>query len=223
VAAGADYAEFDVRVTADHELVALHRSHLRRCGPIAAMSYQRLCVQAGYEVPRVAALINLLAGRARAHIDLKVAAAADEALRLALALMPPAAVLVTTRDNGLARAIRVRHPEVPVGLAIGGDFAEFARYARQRLGAPAMTRLDDVLATGATWAAIHDRQAGPALLERCQEQGIGTLIWTVNGDRALRRWLASPLVSVVVTDRPARAVSLRDQIRPGPPRGPAGR
>jgi glycerophosphoryl diester phosphodiesterase len=35
------------------------------------------------------------------------------------------------------------------------------------------------------------------------------MVWTVNGDQALVRWLASPCVDVLVTDRPARAIALR--------------
>jgi glycerophosphoryl diester phosphodiesterase len=157
----------------------------------------------------------LLAGRARAHLDLKEAAAADQALSLVLGLIPAAAVLLTTRDKGTARAIRRRYREVPVGLTIGGHAGEAARSALRRLRAPSRTPVDDVLAAGATWAAIHDRLARPAVLERCRAHGIATLIWTVNDDRALRRWLSSSLADVVVTDRPGRAMTLRDQpLRP---------
>lgn len=56
---------------------------------------------------------------------------------------------------------------------------------------------------------LHRRAARPALLDACLGHGIKTMVWTVNSDRDLARWLAGPRVDVVVTDRPARALALR--------------
>jgi glycerophosphoryl diester phosphodiesterase len=35
------------------------------------------------------------------------------------------------------------------------------------------------------------------------------MIWTVEEDAGLRRWLADPRVTVLITNRPADAVALR--------------
>src|SRR5215831_17718775 len=51
LAAGAGFLEFDVRGTADGELVAFHDGRLRSGMPVAAASYDELCWAAGYEVP----------------------------------------------------------------------------------------------------------------------------------------------------------------------------
>jgi glycerophosphoryl diester phosphodiesterase len=37
------------------------------------------------------------------------------------------------------------------------------------------------------------------------------MVWTVNEDSLLARWLGSPDVDVLVTDRPRRAAELRSQ------------
>jgi len=68
LAAGAEYVEFDVRRTLDGTLVAFHRARLGWARPgwgraVAAVSYARLCDLAGYEVPRMAELMQLLAGQ----------------------------------------------------------------------------------------------------------------------------------------------------------------
>ena len=38
------------------------------------------------------------------------------------------------------------------------------------------------------------------------------MIWTVNSDKAITRWLADPRVDVVVTDRPRHAAALRARL-----------
>src|SRR5215831_3042339 len=47
--AGAEYAEFDVRRTADGTLVVFHRTRAGRGRAVAGLSYARLCYLAGYE------------------------------------------------------------------------------------------------------------------------------------------------------------------------------
>src|SRR5205085_2107413 len=111
---GADYVEFDVRRTRDGELVASH--HGRSWGrAVTALGYDRLCELTGYPVPRVAGVVRMLAGRAGAHMDLKDAGSADAAIGSAVTALGPAALVVTTRDTRVARAVKHRFPAVPVG------------------------------------------------------------------------------------------------------------
>jgi glycerophosphoryl diester phosphodiesterase len=79
----------------------------------------------------------------------------------------------------------------------------------RRLRTPGLSRLDRVVASRADVAVVHHRLARTGVLAECRRRGIKTMVWTVNGDRALVRWLASPCVDVLVTDRPARAIALR--------------
>ena len=186
-----------------------------------------------YEVPRIAQVLPLLAGRAGLHLDVKDAGSAARAAELALGALGPAGVVVTTRDADVARTLLHQFPALQVGLAIGGDLAESARFLARHAVRTGQSRLDPVTVTGASWAALHYRQAEAGLATQCRERGIRTLVWTVNTDRALTRWLACPNVDVLVTDRPARAVAVRDQpasqaagpdraARPGPPDGRSG-
>jgi glycerophosphoryl diester phosphodiesterase len=94
-------------------------------------------------------------------------------------------------------------------VTVGGDLAETTGLALRR-GYPLWPgRLDRVLAAQGDWAVLHHRAARQALLDACRGRGIKTMVWTVNSDRALARWLAGPRADVVVTDRPARALVLR--------------
>jgi glycerophosphoryl diester phosphodiesterase len=217
LAAGAEYVEFDVRRTLDGTLVAFHRARLgwARLGwgrAVAAVSYARLCELAGYEVPRMAELMQLLAGRAVGHVDLKETSCADVIVRHTVEALGPAGVIVTTGEGAVAAVLKRRFPAVPVGLTIGGDVAETAAFTVRRLRARGPSRLDRVVASRADVAVVYHRLARTGVLAECRRRGIKTMVWTVNGDQALTGWLASPNVDVLVTDRPARAIALRRRL-----------
>jgi glycerophosphoryl diester phosphodiesterase len=207
--AGAEYVEFDVRRTSDGTLVAFHRARPGWGRAVAAVSYARLCDLAGYEVPRMAELMKLLAGRAVGHLDLKETRCADVIVRRAVEALGPAGVIVTTDEGAVAAVLKRRFPAVPVGLTVGGDMAETAGFTVRRLRTRGLSRLDRVVASLADVAVVHHRLARTGVLAECRRRGIKTMVWTVNGDQALARWLASPCVDVLVTDRPARAIALR--------------
>ena len=98
VASGADYAEVDIRVTADGELIAAHDPVLPGGYPPAALTYRELRDRAGYDVPRVADVLAVIRGRARGHLDLKVTGAEDALVQLALDVRPGGAVPRRDRD-----------------------------------------------------------------------------------------------------------------------------
>ena len=218
--AGAEYVEFDVRRTADGTLVSCHPARLARGRAVAAVSYAQLCRLAGYQVPRMTDVLPMLAGRAAAHLDVKQAECGREIAEMAAGILGPAGLLVTTEDVPLAAALRRRFPALPVGLSIGGDLAQAARFAARRAREPGLSRLHQVLAGGAGWAAVHRRLARTGVLAECRSRRIKTAVWTVNADRELAQWLASPDVDVLITDRPARAIALRARSGQGPARGP---
>jgi len=211
VAAGADYVEFDVRQTGDGVLVALHDARAGPGRPLASVSYSQLCGLAGHEVPRVAQVMRLLAGRAVAHVDLKDAGCAAAVARLGLELVGPAGMVMTTGDSALLARLQAQFPAVPVGLSIGGGLARAARRSLAPLRTMALSRAELAAAEMADWAVIQWRLARAEVLAHCQRRGIKTMVWTVNADRDLARWVVTPGVDALVTDRPARAIFLRDQ------------
>lgn len=211
LAAGAEYAEFDARRTSDGTLVACHRARAGWGHAVARVSYARLCELAGYEVPRLDELMQLLAGRAVAHLDLKDTRYAGMIVARALAVLGPGGLVVTTESGVVAGSLRRQFPALPIGLSVGGDLAEAVRFTLRRARAPGLSRLDRVLAAAADWAVVHHRLAATGVLEECRARGLKTMVWTVNSDRALARWLASPWVDVLVTDRPVRALAIRGQ------------
>jgi glycerophosphoryl diester phosphodiesterase len=222
---GAEYVEFDVRRTADGELAAFHDARTRQGDVLAATSYARLCELAGYEVARVADVMALIAGKAAGHLDLKDTGGEEKAVEMALGILGPGNFVVTTLEDESVAAIKARFPEVPAALSLGRDLSEVRRSER------AATRLSELLpmrrlrACHADWAAVNHRLARAGVLAQCHRAGIKTMIWTVDEDAEMRRWLADSRVTVLITNRPADAVALRASLpgrpglRPAAPRG----
>jgi glycerophosphoryl diester phosphodiesterase len=218
VAARADYVEFDIRRTADDELVTFHDP---RAGPgqlVADVGYRQLCDLAGYEVPKVADALAVLSGRARGHLDLKDTGNEDRLVRLALDLLGPGEFIITTPEDSSVAAIRSRFraaDEVPVALTLGRG-AAWPRNWRSVL-----RRLARVRECGANWVAVEHRLAAAGVAGQCRRQRLKVMVWTVNQEPEIRYWLARTRIDVLVTDRPALAVALRDR-RGGAQRGEPG-
>jgi glycerophosphoryl diester phosphodiesterase len=181
--------------------------------------YTRLCELAGYEVPRVADVMTLIAGKATGHLDLKDTGGEEKAVEMALDILGPGNFVVTTLEDESVAAIKARFPEVPAALSLGRDLNEVPRSRR------AATRLSELFpmarlrACRADWAAVNHRLARAGVLRQCHRAGLKTMIWTVDDDAEIKRWLADPRVTVLITNRPADAVALRTGLTPVAPRG----
>jgi glycerophosphoryl diester phosphodiesterase len=216
--ANADYVELDVRRTADAELVTFHDPRTRQGRLVSQLGYAQLCDLAGYEVPRVAAVLAVINGRAKAHLDLKETGHEDQLVRLALDALGSGEFIITSPDDASVAAIRSGFPaaeDVPVALTLR---AGRLTPGPGRPGAP-QTRLSELRpwsrlrACGADWVAVDHRLALAGVVRQCWRRQLKVMVWTVNNDREMRYWLSRPRVDVLVTDRPARAVALRGQTR----------
>jgi glycerophosphoryl diester phosphodiesterase len=207
---GAEYAEFDVRQASDGELVAQHSSGRPDGSPVLPVR----------EVMRV-----LAADGVRGHVDLKGTGFERAAVTLALESFGPGGFVVTTPHPESVAAIREEFPAVPVGLSVGFGPASISRDLR-RLRWPLSFPLAAVRDSPADWVAMSYRFARPSVLDSCGALGLRVMVWTVNDDRRLDRFLGDSRVSILVTDRPGYAVRRRqaligglqgaDDERPGP-------
>ena len=206
---GAEYVEFDIRRTADGELAAFHDARTSQGDPLAAISYSRLCELAGYPVPRVAEVMATIAGKATAHLDLKDTGAEDKVVEMALDILGPGNFVVTTLEDQSVAAIRARFPSVPVALSLGRDLDEVPRSRRAATRLGELRPMRRLRACRADWAAVHRRLAAAGVLAQCHRAGVKAMVWTVDEDAEMRRWLADQRVTVLITNRPADAVALR--------------
>jgi glycerophosphoryl diester phosphodiesterase len=206
---GAEYVEFDIRRTADGELAAFHNEDTPRGERLGDIGYAALCEQAGYEVPRVADVMALIAGKATGHLDLKDTGGEEAVVEMALDVLGAGNFVVTTLEDTSVTAVKARFPAVPAALSLGRDMAGRPWPDRLATRGRELLPMRRLRACGADWAAVNRRLARLGVLAQCHRAGIKTMVWTVDEDAEMRRWLADPRVTVLITNRPADAVALR--------------
>ncbi|HEX2314145.1 MAG TPA: glycerophosphodiester phosphodiesterase [Thermomonospora sp.] len=202
---GAEYVEIDVRRTADGELVAHHDAQVGGL-PLARCTYERARAAVDRPVPLVREALEAIAGRALGHLDLKERGCEHEAVALALDRLGPGRFVVTTRSAESIRLIKRDFPQVRTALSVGRGLWE--RGAVRDLSPLALVR-----ACGADMVALNHRLARLGVLGRCARAGFPAMVWTVNAEPLMRRFLGDPRVAVLVTDHPRRALALRDEGR----------
>jgi glycerophosphoryl diester phosphodiesterase len=215
VATNADYVELDIRRTADGELVAFHDQGTSQGRLLSTVEYAQLCDLAGYEVPKVSDVLAVIKGRAKGHLDLKEVGDEHEVVQLALDTLGPGEFIVTSLEDASVAAIRSRFrdaDEVPVALSLGRGMSGASRRAWLRTRASELRPLPRLEAGAANWVALNHRLALAGVAARCRRQRRKVMVWTVNSELEMRYWLRRP-IDVLVTDRPALAVALRDRAR----------
>jgi glycerophosphoryl diester phosphodiesterase len=198
---GADYAEFDVRRSADGALVCSHDpvTDAARVSPVEEV---------------LAAVVDCGLG---AHIDLKGADCDDwaEALADLCAGVLDLERVVFTTGHGraaarLARWAEAHHVPPLVGLTVGQSTAHL------RLPAAVRARIGELYpsrrwrASGAGVLVAHHVLARVRLLRWAHRRDVRVLVWTVDSPRVVAAALRDPRVWMVTTNHPEAAVTARD-------------
>jgi glycerophosphoryl diester phosphodiesterase len=210
IASGCDLIETDIRSDRDGGLVLAHdrvrvaastaaRRHGRprartalgpRRRPAAAAAARRIVPD---PVP-LAALLELADGRIGLDLEIKEG-------RVVPALLEAIAgwsgqLMLTSFDPAAIRAVREQDPSRSTGLLAGP----------MHIGDP----VANALACDAHALVLSERRATARILA---DRRLPIWLWTVNQPARLQRWLTEPAVACVITDDPATAVSVRDELR----------
>lgn len=207
----AEYVELDIRRTADDVLVAHHDAWVEAPGRplVRDLTYRQLCRMAGCRVPLVSELLEVIASHARGHLDLKEPGYERQVLDLATGILGVGGFLVSTPEEESARLIKDARPATPVALLLGRDLRRAPWRGRARVRYGEIRPLGRIRRSGADWVSMHHLIAASGVLNLCAREGLRTIVWTVNGDRAIDRLLADERVSVLVTDHPRHAARRR--------------
>jgi len=216
VASGAEYAEFDIRRTRDGVLVVHHDPRAGDGGrPVGQLSYREFCGVAGYEVPRVGEVMTLLAGEVRGHLDLKETGYEAEVITLALAILGAGNFVVTTLEDVSVATIKKAFPGVTTALSLGRGLDGVPPHRQALVRYSELFPLPRLRACQADWVALNHKLARFGTLATCQRAGLGTMVWTVDADPLIDRYLADPRVNVLITNRPRHAVRRREELADG--------
>ena len=213
VASSAEYAEFDIRKTADNVLVVYHDGHAGRGGPrVAELEYQELCDRLGYVVPRVDEVMALLAGRLIGHLDLKETGYEENVITLASSILGPGNFVVTTLEDASVATIKRAFPEVRTALSLGRSLRGVPRRQWAAVRHGELFPLSRIRACGADWVAVNYQIARLGVAGACHRNGIGVMVWTVNTDALIDQFLADQRIDVLITNRPDHAARRRAEL-----------
>ena len=213
VESSVEYIELDVRRTACGTLVAHHDPALDEVAGhplVADLTYPELCRLAGYQVPTVPDLLELIAGRARAHLDVKEIGYERELVTLAHDILGPDGYVVSTLEEETVQAVKDEFPKVPVALSLGRDLAGLSLPHRTKIRLSELRPLRRIRRCGADWVSMHYLLALAGVLRLCARHGYPVMVWTVNHDHLIDRFLLDERVTVLVTDRPRYAATRRE-------------
>jgi glycerophosphoryl diester phosphodiesterase len=224
---GADYVEFDVRRCTDGVWVIAHDPDIGQAGdhtPIKKLSWGELHERA----PEVLLLSDFLAALAPtgigAHVDMKFGTPQRERdagrlweidlLEVLVASLDPGRIVMTTGNGAASNAMRdwsaSRDLPIVVGLSIGASLRglPWREAVKSMVGQLFPRRRFE--ASGADAVAAHYALAMVRLTRWTARIGVPLLVWTVDSPRLQGRLLRDHRVWMITTNRPARAIAIRD-------------
>ena len=205
---GVDFVEFDIRKTRDGATVVYHDDCTASGVAVRDLTYRELAEELGPETLTFDELLDVAAGRVGLHLDLKETGYEAEIVHAALERCPVERLVITSGDAAI-RTIKQQFPQVRAGLSIGDDISRLAPWLKLR------TRLSELFPRrrlercNADFVAVHQQLAGLTVLRFCERQAMPAWVWTVDDEPGIRRFLADPRVTTLITDRPDIALRLR--------------
>jgi glycerophosphoryl diester phosphodiesterase len=201
---GCDMIELDVRRTRDACLVAVHDARARRA-PVGSLEYAELRGRLGEgHPPLLEEVLDLVAGRIRADVELKESGYEEQAMALVRERLPQGSFVVTSFLDAVLEAVGACAPEVRRGVLLRPG-SVWVRGA----GSKSSVLEDRLERTGAGFLAPHASLIRAGILGWSAARGLRSYVWTVNDRRRLRSLLSDSRVEGVITDRPELALALR--------------
>ena len=184
-----------------------------RGGPLVAdLEYQELCDHLRYVVPRVDEVMALLAGRVTGHLDLKETGYESEVVALASSILGPGNFVLTTLEDASVATIKRSFPGVRTALSLGRSLRGVPRRRWAAVRHSELFPLARIRACGADWVAVNYRLAQLGVARTCHRNGIGIMVWTVDDDVLIDRFLMDQRIDVLITNRPGYAARRRSEL-----------
>ena len=232
VSLGCDAVELDLRRTSDGRLVVVHDA---RIGGrlVAASEHGELRTRMGQErPPALEEVLERLAGRIAVDIELKEDGYVELAMAMIAGRLAPDQYVVTSFIDGVLDAARRAVPEITSGLLLHpGETIEVVRSrrasaptsdppadGRNQAGARRKARGRErdlarrVAAAKVDFLAPHASLIRAGILAWAAQHDLPAWVWTVNDARSLRALLRDERVTALISDRPGRAIALKQAV-----------
>lgn len=209
IALGVDYVELDVRRTTDGIFVNYHDDMTPSRRAPNSLTYADLKVELGDELLTIAELLDVVAGRAGLHVDLKEPGDEGDIVRMLLAHKGGARLAVTTGEVESIRAVKELFPDVQAGLTMGTDMNNAQAWATMTARLAELFPGPRLKRSHADFVAAHQQLARIRLLRYCERKRLPVWVWTVDETDEIARFMADPRVTTLITNRPDIALRMR--------------
>ncbi|MCW2790537.1 MAG: hypothetical protein JWP56_2840 [Aeromicrobium sp.] len=211
IAMGCDYVEFDVRLTADGTPVIFHDDELDGVDGRLSIAGHRLDEFTGVVLVTLDSVLELIAGRIKAHVDLKVAGDDVRLVAHIVAALGVDDVVVTTAEDSSVRRIRrwsrTHAPGLLVGLSSSPRSWGGSPWKRRLVRIEAAFPRTRVRLSHANLVVSHKTVARLTLRSYARRRRLPLLVWTVDSPSELEQWMNDPAVWMVTTNYPERALA----------------
>lgn len=209
IAVGVDMIEFDVRRTKDDCLIAFHDPDIDGV-PLRELTREQIGRRLGRVPPLLTEILDLSRGRTMLDVELKEDGYVDRVLEALTEGFEPEQLIITSFLDEVVRQAKLARPQIMAGLLIGASRPENTVRTRVAETFP----VERAKRCDADCVAVHFMLARLGALRRIAAAGYPALVWTVNEDKRLRALLCDERVAGVITDVPARALAIREQLGP---------
>ena len=120
--------------------------------------------------------------------------------------------VVTTLEDASVAAIKRAFPEVRTALSLGRSLRGVPRRRWAAVRHSELFPLSRIRGCGADWVAVNYRLARLGVARACHRNGIGIMVWTVDPDLLIDRFLADQRIDVLITNRPDHAARRRGEL-----------
>ncbi len=213
IALGCDYVEFDVRLTADGTPVIFHDDAVHDDDQVRSIAQHRLDDLVHLSPVTLEAVLDTIAGRVKAHVDLKVRGHEIELARRIVGRLGVDDVIITTAEDSSVRRLVAWSRDNAQGLLVG--LSTSARLPGRRAWMRRLVRLEAafprtrIRLSRANLVVSHKTVARWSLRRYARRRGLPLLVWTVDSPRELARWMNDPHTWLVTTNYPHRAFAAR--------------
>jgi glycerophosphoryl diester phosphodiesterase len=200
---GADMIEYDVRRTGDGVYIVAHDetwqgeliSDMRYSDLRDAPVLQRQGrITGGKKPERAEDVMKRYKGAMLQDIEVKEAGTGLEVVEMALRHLDVTDFVVTSFHDQVIADIKQRYPQVKAGLLVNAPGRIFER----------------AQAVNADYLCPRETLCTRRVTARAVRLGMPLMVWTVNRDARISRFVDDPAVHTVITDVPGRALQIRD-------------
>ena len=205
---GVDYVEFDVRKTKDLVAIVYHDDCTLSGRLINQFAYTDLMEELGAEALTFDEMLDIAAGKVGLHLDLKEGGYEAEVVNRVRERGALESTVITSGEE-VVRAIKQQFPEVRAGLSLGDELAGAPPWVKLRARLSEAFPRARIERCKADFVAAHWQLADFNVLRYCRRHGLPAWVWTVDEEPALKRFIADPRVTTVITNRPELALEIR--------------